>query len=121
MLKFDTIAASLLFTAFFIEFTLVLLHGPKKKMLHDTMANFILGICIILAGIFEKGLALSFFSLVYHFAIFTPHTCWWLWIVGFLSCDFIHYAYHWVGHKTRLFWAAHVKITAYSAPYFLVM
>ncbi|MEI9944230.1 MAG: sterol desaturase family protein [Chitinophagaceae bacterium] len=46
--------------------------------------------------------------MVYSFAIFTPDLSWWLWILGFLSCDFIHYAYHWLGHKTRIFWAAHV-------------
>jgi sterol desaturase/sphingolipid hydroxylase (fatty acid hydroxylase superfamily) len=54
--------------------------------------------------------------LVYHFAIFTPHLSWWLWIAGFLSCDLIHYFYHWLGHKTMLFWAAHV--THHSSQHF---
>ena len=115
MFVFDVIGTSILFTAFFVEFVLVLLHKPEKKMVKDMMANCSLGICIILTGIFEKGLEFSFFSLIYSFAFLKPDLSWWLWIVGFLSCDFIHYAYHWLGHKTRIFWAAHV--THHSSEY----
>ena len=116
MHKFDIAATTLLFIAFFIEFTLILFHKPEKRMLKDIKANFLLGLCIILVGLFEKGFSFSVFSFCYQFAIFTPPlSCWW-WVAGFLSCDFIHYFYHWLGHKTRLFWAAHV--THHSSQYF---
>lgn len=116
MFKFDVIGTSVLFSAFFVEFVLILLHRPEKKLVKDILANLVLGFCIILAGLFEKGLAFGFFSLVYRFSIFTPNLSWWLWITGFLCCDFIHYAYHWLGHKTRIFWAAHV--THHSSTHF---
>lgn len=103
MLKFDTIGISVLLLVFCIEFILILQHRPEKNIVKDMMANFSIGLCIVTLGIFEKGLAFSFFSLVYHFAIFKPNLCWWLWVFGFLSCDFIHYVYHSLGHKTRLF------------------
>lgn len=116
MFKSDVISAALLFLVFFIEFFLTLYQKPDKKLVNDMMANLSLGICIILVGIFEKGLAFSFFSFVYSFSIVTPQVSWWLWLTGFLSCDFIHYAYHWLGHKTMLFWAAHV--THHSSVHF---
>ena len=108
MLNFDLIGASLVFTAFIIEFWLILMHKPEKKLVNDMLANCTLGICIIMAGILAKGLEFGFFSLVYRLSIFTPDLSWWLWALCFLGCEFIHYAYHWLGHKTRLFWAAHV-------------
>ncbi|MES1220818.1 MAG: sterol desaturase family protein [Bacteroidota bacterium] len=108
MFTFDVIGASIIFAAFFVEFALILMHKPEKKMVNDMMANCLLGIFIILAGLIEKGLEFGFFSLVYNYSIFKPQLSWWLWIAGFFSCDFIHYAYHWLGHKTRIFWAAHV-------------
>ena len=116
MFKFDIIGTSLLFFAFFIEFVLIQLHKAEKKLMKDMGANLVLGLCIILVGLLEKAIAFGFFSFVYHFRIFTPQLHWWLWIVCFLSCDFIHYAYHWLGHKTRIFWAAHV--THHSSRYF---
>jgi sterol desaturase/sphingolipid hydroxylase (fatty acid hydroxylase superfamily) len=116
MFTFDIIGTSILFTAFFIEFILILLHKPDKKLVNDMMANLSLGVCVILVGLFEKGLSFSVFSLVYRYSIFTPGLSWWLWIAGFLNCDFIHYIYHRIGHKTRLFWAAHV--THHSSEHF---
>ncbi len=108
MFTLNTIGVIVLFTAFSIEFMLMLLNSADKKLVNETMANLSLGICVIIAGMFEKGVSFSYFSLIYHYAIFTPSLSWWLWLAGFLGCDFFHYFYHWVGHKTRLFWAAHV-------------
>jgi len=116
MHTFDVIGTCVLFAAFFVEFALILLHKPGKDLVNDIKANFVLGVCIILVGIFEKSLAFSFFSAVYYVAVFTPEISWWLWVVAFFSCDFIHYAYHWLGHRTRLFWAAHV--THHSSQHF---
>jgi len=116
MFNTDVIGTSILFTAFFIEFLLLLLHKPDKKVVKDIAANFSIGICTILVGVFEKGAAFSLYSLMYAFAIFKPHPDWWLWIAAFFSCDFIHYIYHRLGHKTRLFWAAHV--THHSSKHF---
>jgi sterol desaturase/sphingolipid hydroxylase (fatty acid hydroxylase superfamily) len=112
----NVIGISLLFAAFFLEFLLILWHIPNRKMVKDTMANFLIGIGTIVVGAIEKGSAFGLYSFAYTLSIFKAQPCWWLWIIGFLSCDFMHYAYHWLGHKTRLFWAAH--ITHHSSQYF---
>jgi sterol desaturase/sphingolipid hydroxylase (fatty acid hydroxylase superfamily) len=116
MLHTNIVGTSLLFSAFFLEFLLILLHKPDKTVVKDIMANFSIGVSIILVGLFEKGSAFGLFSLMYSLAIFKPDPHWWLWVAGILSCDFIHYTYHWLGHKTRLFWGAHV--THHSSKHF---
>ena len=116
MFTFNTIGTCLVFITVLVEIILTPLDKPDKKKNKDMMANFLIGLCLILVGLFEKILAFSFFSLVYGFAIVTPNLSWWLWVVGLLSCDFIYYLFHWLGHKTRIFWAAHV--THHSSQYF---
>jgi len=116
MYKFDTIAAFLLFIVFLIEFILILLNKPEKELIKDMKTNFLIGVSIILVGLFIKGVQLSFYSLLYSFSVFKPELSWRLWIAGVLSFDFIHYFYHWLGHRTRIFWAAHV--THHSSEHF---
>ena len=72
------------------------------------IANLGIGLSTLVTGIFMKSVAYGFFSTVYHFAFFRPEPSIPLWIAGFFACDFILYVYHWLGHKTRLFWASHV-------------
>jgi len=112
----NVIGTSVLFAAFFLEFILILLHRPDRDLVKDTVANFLIGIGTIVVGAFEKGSAFGLYSLLYSLSVFKPEPTWWLWVIAFLSCDFIHYAYHWLGHKTRLFWAAHV--THHSSKHF---
>ena len=54
MFTFDIIGASLIFVAFFVEFTLILMHKPERKVVNDMMANFSLGVFIILAGLLDR-------------------------------------------------------------------
>ncbi|WP_161971799.1 sterol desaturase family protein [Algoriphagus kandeliae] len=80
------------------------------------LANFVVGMCILTVGLFMKGVAFGLYSGVYEFAFFKPELSVWLWVVGFLSCDFIMYLFHLLGHKSRIFWAAHV--THHSSLYY---
>ena len=116
MQQFDNVSAALLFCLFFIEFILILLHRPGRNLVRDIGANFVLGVCIIIVGVFAKAASFTVFSFVYAFKIISPDPSLWLWIAAFFCCDFIHYGYHWLGHKTKLFWAAHV--THHSSEYF---
>ncbi|MEO7263289.1 MAG: sterol desaturase family protein [Ferruginibacter sp.] len=116
MFTFNLISAIILFVAFFIEFTLILLQKPEKDVVDDMKSNAILGVCLVLTGLITKVMAFGVFSFAYSYALFTPKLSWWLWIVGFLGCDLMHWVYHWFGHKTRLFWAAHV--THHSSQHF---
>jgi len=117
MFNLDIIGTVLVFTAVLVEIILTLLHDADKKLKKDMMANFSIGLCIIVVGLFEKVMVFAFFSFVYHFAIFKPSFSFWLWIAGFLGCDFIYYLYHLLEHKSRIFWAAH--LTHHSSRYFI--
>jgi sterol desaturase/sphingolipid hydroxylase (fatty acid hydroxylase superfamily) len=116
MFTFDAVAAGVLFAAFFVEFGLILRHNPEQRLIQDMKANFLIGVCLVGVGLVIKGVEFGLFSLFYRVALFRPEPSWQLWVVGVLSCDFVHYFYHWVGHKTRLFWAAHV--THHSSEHF---
>jgi len=112
----NVIGTSVLFAAFLLEFLLIILHRPDTNLVKDTIANFSIGIGTILVGAIEKGAAFALYSLMYSLAVFRPDPSWWLWVIAFFSCDLMHYVYHWLGHKTRLFWAAHV--THHSSRHF---
>ena len=101
---------------FIVEISLVLAHSREMRMIKDIKSNFLLGILYLLSGFAIKGIAFSVYSLFYYYALFKPGLSWWLWIVGFLGCDFVHWVYHWLGHKKRVFWAAHV--THHSSEFF---
>ena len=72
MFKFDVIATILLFVAFFIEFALIAAHKPEKNLIKDMKANFIIGVCLILVGLFIKTVEFSLFSILYYVAPFKP-------------------------------------------------
>lgn len=108
MFSFNLVSAIILFVVFFIEFALMLIHKPDKALVNDMKSNAILGVCLVITGLFTKIWAFGVFSFVYSYSLFTPQLSWWLWLVGFLACDLVHWVYHCVGHKTKLFWAAHV-------------
>jgi len=116
MVGFKEIGIGLMLTISVIELTLVLIHDRRKEVIKDMKANILLGILYLLSGLFVKGIAFGVFSFSYHYSFFKPESSWWLWLVAFLCCDFMHYFYHWLGHKTRIFWAAHV--THHSSEYF---
>lgn len=116
MLLFNVTGTILVLLVFLIEVILILKQRPDRDVVQDLKSNFFLGLLILLTGLVMKGVELSVFSLLYSVALFKPSMSWWLWIVGLLSCDFMHWYYHWLGHKTRLFWAAHV--THHSSEHF---
>lgn len=96
-----------LIIALSVEFVLMIFYKQKDHV-KDVKVNLLIGLCLIVLGFFMKGVQFSLYSLVYSFSLFKPELSGWLWFVGFLSCDLIHYFYHWLGHRTRIFWAAHV-------------
>lgn len=116
MATFNTVSAIFMLTVSITEIIIVVMHSPEKKLIQDVKANILLGILYFITGMSVKVAAFAVFSFFYHYAIFKPELSWWLWIVGFLCCDFMHYVYHWLGHKTRIFWAPHV--THHSSLYF---
>ena len=72
MLTFNTIGICIMVTVFIVEITLVLKHQHEAKLVKDVKANMVLGLLYLLTGLMIKGVAFSFFSLVYYYALFKP-------------------------------------------------
>ena len=107
MLSIETIGTPALAILTLVELSLSLIHkeGERTK---DMLANLCLGMLVLVTGFFMKALALFVYSIVYSFAFIKPGSTIWLWLIAFILCDFVLYIYHFLGHKTRLLWAAHV-------------
>jgi sterol desaturase/sphingolipid hydroxylase (fatty acid hydroxylase superfamily) len=108
MLSIDAIGAPLMILIFMVELFLTWKKRHFQNEVKDMLANFAVGMCILTVGLFMKGVAFGLYSFVYRFAFFKPDVTIWVWIVGFFACDFIMYLFHLLGHKSRIFWAAHV-------------
>lgn len=116
MNNYENYATILVLSVFAIEFIVVLVERFRHDVVKDMLANLVIGLTTLATGVFMKGISFGFFSLVYSVAFFKPGLSPLLWITGFLACDFVIYWYHLLGHKTRLFWAAHV--THHSSVHF---
>jgi len=116
MFTFNLAGLVIMLVVFAIEIFLTLRHSSDHNLIKDVSTNVLLGVLYIGSGVLAKGMAFGLYSFLYHKALFAPPLSWWLWLIGFLGCEFCHYAYHWLGHKTKLFWAAHV--THHSSEYF---
>lgn len=107
MLNINTIATPLLAALTLVELSMAFFNRETTR-LKDMLANICLGLLVILTGFFMKAFAFSFYSMVSAAAFIKPASTVLLWIIAFLLCDLVLYIYHRLGHKTRLFWAAHV-------------
>jgi sterol desaturase/sphingolipid hydroxylase (fatty acid hydroxylase superfamily) len=116
MLNIDNIGAALLAVLILIELCVAWKLQSDQNVIKDMMANFTVGLIILPVGLLMKGVAFSLYTLVYHFAFFKPESTIWLFIVAFIACDFVMYLFHLLGHKSRIFWAAHV--THHSSVHF---
>lgn len=108
MFTFDNVAAPLLILLFLVELYISWKYEHSQDEIKDMLANFAVGMCILTVGLFMKGVAFGLYSVVYEYAFFKPEITVWVWIAGFFACDFIMYLFHLLGHKSRIFWAAHV-------------
>ena len=107
MLNIDTIGASVLALLTLIELLISLLNKERAR-LKDMLANICLGLLVLLTGFFMKAFALVVYSMIYSVAFVKPDNSALLWIIAFFLCDFVLYIYHFLSHRTRLLWAAHV-------------
>ena len=107
MQNINTIGTIVLTGLTLIELLLCFLEREENK-LKDMLANICLGMFVILTGFFIKAIALTVYTAVYSVAIIKPAPSLLLWVIAFFLCDLVLYAYHLLGHKTRILWAAHV-------------
>lgn len=108
MITIEQVGIPLLLFVFLTECCIALLTNFRSAIVRDMFVNFILGIGNGTAGMLMKSVSFSFYALVYQYSLLKPSVTPGLWVVAFFACDFIIYLYHLLGHKSRLFWAAHV-------------
>lgn len=107
MLTIDTIGATVLSLLTLFELLISLLNKEEARF-KDMSANICLGLLVLLTGFFMKGIALALYSIIYSVAFIKPENSALLWIIAFFLCDLVLYIYHFLSHRTRLLWAAHV-------------
>lgn len=108
MNRFESFTTIVLLSVFTIELALAIKEKIRHKEVMDMLANLGIGLTTLATGVFMKSVSFGFFLLVYNLAFFKPGLSPALWIAGFFACDLVIYWYHFLGHRTRLFWAAHV-------------
>ena len=108
MTPLERIGIPLVLAIYLVEFIVAFIVQHNSRLVKDMLVNLGIGLTTLATGLFMKGISYAVFSSVYAFAFFKPGLSVWLWLVGFLACDFVIYWYHFLSHKTRLFWAAHV-------------
>jgi sterol desaturase/sphingolipid hydroxylase (fatty acid hydroxylase superfamily) len=75
---------------------------------HDALANGSIAVMGALLNIAFKGIAFYYFRLLYDAAPVKIANGWVSLVVLFLLTDLLYYAFHYLGHKSRFFWASHV-------------
>jgi sterol desaturase/sphingolipid hydroxylase (fatty acid hydroxylase superfamily) len=108
MTTFEGFGTILVITIFTLEFIVAIILKLRSGLVKDMLVNLGIGLTTLATGLFMKGVSFAVFSIVYSFAFFKPASSPALWLIAFLCCDFVIYWYHFLGHKTKLFWAAHV-------------
>ncbi len=116
MLTYNLLGLAIMVLVIAIEISLTLKEAADGRLKKDIKTNFLLGAVFIACGFLAKFFAFGLFTFCYQYAPFKPEPSWWLWVFAFLGCDFCYYYYHWLGHKSRIFWAAHS--THHSSTYF---
>jgi sterol desaturase/sphingolipid hydroxylase (fatty acid hydroxylase superfamily)/tetratricopeptide (TPR) repeat protein len=82
----------------------------------DSIANFKIGILGVFVNLVVKGFMLTFYLNLGSYAIFDFGNSLLSWIALFLMADFHHFLFHWLGHRSRFFWAMHV--IHHSSPHY---
>jgi sterol desaturase/sphingolipid hydroxylase (fatty acid hydroxylase superfamily) len=74
----------------------------------DAFANGTIAVMGAFLNIAFKGVAFCYFRFLYDASPLRFETGWLSMILLFLLTDLLYYAFHWLGHFSRFFWASHV-------------
>jgi sterol desaturase/sphingolipid hydroxylase (fatty acid hydroxylase superfamily) len=90
-----------------LEAYLRLRHDMKEYKVKDTLANISIAVSSLIAAIFLKGTILIVLVKLQSFSLFEAGTSLFTCVCLFFLSDLIHYAIHYLEHKSRFFWAVH--------------
>lgn len=108
--EYIAIASTAFFFLIALEFFVARHRKRHEYRINDGINSLSLGVMSQISGVFFKFLSVGVYAWVStHFAIFNlPEDSFLVWFSCLLLYDFLYYWLHRAGHKTNLFWAAHV-------------
>lgn len=83
------------------------LHEHKHEI-KDILGSLGVGAFYLVTDFFVKGIVFLLLVKLQQYAPFHLSREWWVWVLLFLLLDLSHYGFHYIEHKCRFFWAAHV-------------
>ena len=109
MIQFDQVLILVVILALIAtEAAVSAIQSSRRFNLKDTWVNILIGVCSIAITIANRGIVLIFFYFVFSKAFFEWTHSIAYWVALFLLTDLIAYGFHYIGHKSRFFWASHV-------------
>ena len=99
-------------TLIFLEVAYSTINGLKLYNLKDTLAGLGLLAGNFFIGLLSKSSIFLLYVYVYQFKIITVNDLmpiWLVWIITFITIDFIYYWYHRMSHRVRFMWAVHMN------------
>ncbi|SED66838.1 Sterol desaturase/sphingolipid hydroxylase, fatty acid hydroxylase superfamily [Tenacibaculum sp. MAR_2010_89] len=106
--KISSITTPLLFIVIIIELTFLFI-GKRIKLKKESLVSFLsLVIGTIPYLLFYASLELNIMIWFYeNISLWTLSNQWYIWLLCFLSYDFLWWAVHYAGHKVRILWCIH--------------
>ena len=96
----------------FLEVTYSTIYGLKLYNFKDTLAGLGLLVGNFVIGLLTKSSIFLLYVYVYQFKIIIVNDLmpvWLVWIITFITIDFIYYWYHRMSHRVRFMWAVHMN------------
>ena len=96
----------------FLEVTYSTIYGLKLYNLRDTLAGLGLLVGNFVIGLLTKSSIFLLYVYVYQFKIIIVNDLmpfWLVWVITFITIDFIYYWYHRMSHRVRFMWAVHMN------------
>ena len=72
MFAIEQIGVIILLSGFILELFIAIILYPKGDLIKDMLANLVIGVGVLIAGLLMKFVALSIYSFTYHFSFLTP-------------------------------------------------
>lgn len=83
-------------------------HDLKSVRTEDSVTNIFLGLISLTIAFVMKGVTLGIFLNMQHHAFYHFEFTLTSFLLLFIISDFHYYAFHFISHKVRFFWASHV-------------
>ncbi len=82
--------------------------GRKVYDRNDTFASLASGVGSVLVSLLVKGGIFGIMQTIYAASPLSLGHEWWVWVLCFVTFDFLFYFAHRFGHEVRIGWAAHI-------------